>query len=193
MKAIQKPKLIPIIPKTKDELIICLNEYGISWQHWRLKTINDLWQEITNGISTLATENGRLIKIKDLVVVDVWHATPTHRVRLIEDTRLFAGGELFHLDTAGIRYKKKADETLLETALRGTRHDLQIKNGNDFPIVQVSDQPRREDTPSHYFGGILSRTNKYFFLCDLPPQYYTIDGYQSVEENRMVRYSWRIG
>ncbi|MBP9821315.1 MAG: hypothetical protein KBC98_00305 [Candidatus Pacebacteria bacterium] len=186
-------KPIPITPTTKKDLIAFLKKYQISWKHWNLKTINDLWQEVSDGTFTLAVQNDRLIKTKDLVVVDVWYSLPTNRVRLIEDTRLFAGGGLFHLDTAGIRYKKKAGETLLETAIRGTCHDLQIKDSKGLTIKQISDRPRREDHPSQYFGGIISRTNKYFFLCDLPPQYYTIDGYQSVEENRMVRYSWRIG
>lgn len=190
MKPLEKPTPIPLVFKTREDLITCLDQHQLSWEHWKLKTIDDLWRGVMSKSFTLFIENDRLVKTKDLVIVDVWYTHGSSRLHLIEDMRSFSNGYSFPVGNTGIRCVRNGKEVLLETAYRAVRSDLRIKKKQSFPIISLCDKPRREEEQSRYFGGILSRTNMYFFFCELPADCYTSSGYEKIEENRRVSYSW---
>jgi hypothetical protein len=174
-----------------NNLKIKLNKFSIPIDNWgtgKSKTINHLFDELSNNECELLEIDGSLVRIIEFVGVKIYYNSKDERWFLKEDRQEFNDGRIRRRTMpSSVSEKMKFGEDPLNAAIRGIKEEL----GIDIKSTQIS---KRRDL--FYNGGSLSypglqtKYKGHQYICELEPHQFDENGYVEVQKDKKTFFNW---
>jgi len=164
---------------------IPIDKYGTG----SYKTLNHLYNEISDGETILVEENGELVRKVQFVGARIIYKNGNQWYRLFEAKQVFKDGRVRKRDHMpySAAEKFKAGEDPKEVVIRGMKEEI----GVDISIGQFIFYNRIENDNSDDYPGIKSFNIGYEFLVVLTDDQYNPDGYIERQSDKDVYFEWR--
>ena len=184
------PQLKESIMNTR-ELASLFQRYGVDMSAYgvgKAKTLDQLLQEINAGESSLVVENGELIRIVNIISVDVYfERVPGERLRLRMEYQQFSDGRtrVRENDFGAVSGKMKPNESVEDAIARELGEEIKAceyqLEGIQTPIVNTRTSPS--------YPGISSRYTENYATAIIPPSMYRVS-YEETQDGVTSHFSW---
>jgi hypothetical protein len=146
--------------------------------------------EIVSGETRLASENGKVIRYIQVLVMDVYYQSPGGLLQLKEDRQVFKNGSVRRRDYLGtsLNEKCRTDENMVLACRRVVLEELQIDDPSLIYFFLEAKTNKPSISPS--YPGLLSINTTHHYRVTLPIKHYRPEGYEEVQEDKTTYFVW---
>ena len=186
--------------KSVDQLREILERSKVNTNEWT-KSVNDLYDEIHSGESSIKEDNillfdlsddwkGDLVRKVRVAIVTCAYECPEsgEKYELYEDKQVLSDGTIKRRGFNHISEKKKKSETSVDAAKRGLSEELGINEIDNERLVFI--QRHAKYGQSQSYPGIDNIYVIYEFLYDMEPKFYR-EEYVEVQKDKSTYFKWR--
>ena len=148
------------------------------------KTVKQMIEEIESGESQIIWENGKPIRVINLVCVEV--VSEDGEQQLVEEKQVFSDGRVRERGIWGVSEKLKPNEEPYEGAIRAMKEELGVENCS----IQF-DSIEKEENESPSYPGLLTRYLKLNYQARVWDEDYKPEGYVEKQKDKTTYFVWR--